>query len=81
MTPVRDHVPVSYTHLDVYKRQIPCRRIGRQAGQAIVFQGTRLAAFVIDRKRPFRLAEKPMHGGDGFAGQVTHCLLYTSRCV
>ena len=75
--------PVSYTHLDVYKRQFFHRGI-RSDGN--------LADFLSPRPsrggRPDQDAFKPVLSENGFgidisgkAGQYALCLLYTSRCV
>ena len=66
--------PVSYTHLDVYKRQGQARGAGAlghlDPGPAGASERARLAS----RKRLGRRRGGPQHQG-------APCLLYTSRCV
>ena len=71
--------PVSYTHLDVYKRQLP-ERVGRGR------HGDRRPGGGVDRPHPhvadhLRIPVERL-GTIRLLGQFPHlCLLYTSRCV
>ena len=74
-----DQGPVSYTHLDVYKRQFPVPGGTEDllAEQAVALG---LQRPVVDGLGLLHLAVRPRP--DGFrAGQADGCLLYTSRCV
>ena len=64
---------VSYTHLDVYKRQVQRGQVGEQ-GRTAGTQGIRQGG----GQQVQILPEKSIpHGSAGRCG----CLLYTSRCV
>ena len=85
-------VPVSYTHLDVYKRQLPLRRregahrgIGGGPGEVALVQ-TAMAepdAGTIPNEELDPGAPMIVKGvGAAVAGRTAQtCLLYTSRCV
>ena len=77
-------IPVSYTHLDVYKRQTPNTAIGYQALYG--GSGTAVANTAYDN---VAIGYQALYGTPGIAstgnanvavGNNT-CLLYTSRCV
>ena len=89
-----DLVAVSYTHLDVYKRQHLAHRIRKEAraGDNIVlritFLGENATAPVISRLSAIVGVDVNILAGriDAIAGQpfgslLVSCLLYTSRCV
>ena len=63
---------VSYTHLDVYKRQVLLARI--ETGTGGLFGGHALDD--IGRRAPKQQRERDYHDARNNA-----CLLYTSRCV
>ncbi len=72
-----DLIPVSYTHLDVYKRQHPARALGRGLGPGSAggpggSDGQVPAAAAVFHALPERL---------GAGRGPDPCLLYTSRCV
>ena len=71
---VRDMEPVSYTHLDVYKRQIL---------SAAPKAETKPAAAQSDFAVHMAALGNPKIGPDGAAASSPDkaCLLYTSRCV
>ena len=85
----QEQLPVSYTHLDVYKRQGKHRQpqpLGREAGEHSV-KGERLDQEA-GNHQDAQLAELGVDAvidkgkqGIGDAVQNTGCLLYTSRCV
>ena len=64
-------VPVSYTHLDVYKRQESLMRLGKSGAGAMVTQ-VRERAFKNEPGKA-QVTDAELMGGS--------CLLYTSRCV
>ena len=78
--PGRTAGPVSYTHLDVYKRQA-LYRLGHTLGQQSQ-PGIDFGRGSLDQAQ--RLDVTTRHGLAG-NGEVLHgtlgCLLYTSRCV
>ena len=91
------HDPVSYTHLDVYKRQVHMEPAGDD-NQGAVFIAKLGQAFVSACKSPHQhLFLRPLpcmerHGHDKLINSnpsqtrniIEHlnvCLLYTSRCV
>ena len=63
-------IPVSYTHLDVYKRQ-RFIRLWNALNSLPEIQGRRIDAHIILGKSIKEIAE----------AEGVHCLLYTSRCV
>ena len=63
------YLAVSYTHLDVYKRQI----------QGLEAAGIRDQVKVIVGGAPISPAFAEKIGADGYSANA--CLLYTSRCV
>ena len=77
-------VPVSYTHLDVYKRQIQTLDIARGTGADghpvchLAFQ-QHLILFLEAVKRQLHLETKV--AAKWHRLQTLICLLYTSRCV
>ena len=66
------HQPVSYTHLDVYKRQVH--------GLGLLQQGARLVQGLLHVLHVL-LVVAVAHGLVLRVAQVVDCLLYTSRCV
>ena len=71
--------PVSYTHLDVYKRQI-IDRVTKH-GNAIGARGTKSGIVKLDRLNA--LGAYSLHCATSELDDATlgTCLLYTSRCV
>ena len=71
-------IAVSYTHLDVYKRQ----KLGDWLGNIFIFDSIGIAAFVVAFLLMifgFQILKKPYFK---IWKTVSHsCLLYTSRCV
>ena len=84
--------PVSYTHLDVYKRQDPTNEVGddviRQTEVEFTADETKL------REAKFHIVAvptpvnddhtpdlTPVEGASRILGRNLTCLLYTSRCV
>ena len=69
-----DHTPVSYTHLDVYKRQA--------VNISAMTAEQRDAALALDVERLLRFGRKHklIKELDAIVARNT-CLLYTSRCV
>ena len=67
-------VPVSYTHLDVYKRQAPAS--GRRPERLVLRPYSRYF-FPFLRRNMFTNSAK-VHAA---APKPSTCLLYTSRCV
>ena len=65
--------PVSYTHLDVYKRQVQTCGHGIQQGYALAIRMHQIQAEGGIAKR--RILLHPL------AVLIHRCLLYTSRCV
>ena len=59
-------MPVSYTHLDVYKRQM----LGRARQVKVTKEDTTIVDGMGDKKA---IADR--------VAQIKACLLYTSRCV
>ena len=71
--------PVSYTHLDVYKRQSPAIKDGY-----IVKKGDTLYSIALDHGLDYRdlVAWNTIENPNRIlVGQALRCLLYTSRCV
>ena len=66
--------PVSYTHLDVYKRQVPMLPVLSMAHPVIVTVPEVTTA-------PAAGVSIFTLGGDGAEPSNMSCLLYTSRCV
>ena len=71
--------PVSYTHLDVYKRQITNRQIeaARIAMTRYMKRGGKVYITIFPDKP---ITKKPAETRMG-SGKGNPCLLYTSRCV
>ena len=75
-TPMMGMESVSYTHLDVYKRQMKDRALREDFVRVIDVTGeystlaTELGGRVLN-----------MDGSDGIINLLEICLLYTSRCV
>ena len=69
--------PVSYTHLDVYKRQVQERAAGVLAGRG------RLSTGSTRYKKSLPSAGSTLTGlrGPLISMRTFSCLLYTSRCV
>ena len=70
------HNPVSYTHLDVYKRQVESA-VGVLESSVTMEQGMRV-------RIGFHSLIKGLENQRivvAFAEHIGHCLLYTSRCV
>ena len=71
-------MPVSYTHLDVYKRQVVC-----------IAKGDKLKFDISHDARLVNVSDYMVEGYKGLlgflsgihAGNYDICLLYTSRCV
>ena len=63
--------PVSYTHLDVYKRQILA------AGTMMFTSG--YTSYAAEGEEPIAIADQGIFSAGGIT--LTSCLLYTSRCV
>ena len=74
--------PVSYTHLDVYKRQAPCWRATRRTASASS-AGPRCSAGVLTRSRVLAIAAAMIKARCVTLrlARCRRCLLYTSRCV
>ena len=72
---LRCHAPVSYTHLDVYKRQVLQNAGSTYGGNSPPVHGP---AWTMDIWPPrcFVSLQRMRHNAKGGA-----CLLYTSRCV
>ena len=84
----KDFIPVSYTHLDVYKRQEPLTLVGPKGLERVVNSLRVIAPELpfsikyIEITEPEQTFE--MNGYRLKAFRVNHnvtCLLYTSRCV
>ena len=76
LTTLTDQIPVSYTHLDVYKRQV-------QAWRKVDF-GTGTVTFLDDTQKEDMLQVEYPNGfllDMGWYQDRYICLLYTSRCV
>ena len=75
-------MPVSYTHLDVYKRQLPLL-----LGLLVDTSGSVHDRFSFEKHAAAQFVQKVLSSSSdlgfiaGFAGEPTVCLLYTSRCV
>ena len=83
-----DAIPVSYTHLDVYKRQVPRRRVRSVEPRSArrVEHAVELAMQFAQGARQFQFARAVFVAQLlQFMRQVERrqhrCLLYTSRCV
>ena len=73
------HDPVSYTHLDVYKRQVVGRYVSGE--QDSLSADERLALFNAGvRVASMEKARRGVRLIESFE-QDSNCLLYTSRCV
>ena len=73
---------VSYTHLDVYKRQAHAGDQGSGAGSDPLLRAVRLDQTVVAVHYPAAGAGAPaIQGRPRQAGRSVRCLLYTSRCV
>ena len=71
---------VSYTHLDVYKRQLKRRKKGRSTVAGVP------SRFIAEMKLHEAQAQEDPRARlkklrDAMAAKVAACLLYTSRCV
>ena len=80
--------PVSYTHLDVYKRQVQFlvdplqRRFGNLAGGQPFAKPLHVSSAVILGDAEFLLDDLELLAQKKLALMLAHlCLLYTSRCV
>ena len=76
--------PVSYTHLDVYKRQVQQLAAAAHKGQALLVLA--LARAFAHKQYLSSLDTLPEHHMGAVSAQLTSaagkaCLLYTSRCV
>ena len=87
--------PVSYTHLDVYKRQLHCHTQGGL--QAVLIGSPRdfqFVAVIAHGRRADAIDDRALLGDAVLSGmalrgllaalaghRITRCLLYTSRCV
>ena len=81
-TPMNPHTPVSYTHLDVYKRQpLGGAAGGREAVQCVESLLIKAAADIICRRPGADPAVGGLCPGRQRCGGHCACLLYTSRCV
>ena len=94
---IPSYISVSYTHLDVYKRQVLSGP--RQGDKTIyaedgrVLYGTPIEGFTVDKAKLNSLCMvgemecfvQPVENDPSVlvlgAGHVSRCLLYTSRCV
>ena len=83
---------VSYTHLDVYKRQVGDRpHSGARVGKRFLHRrGVQVHGFVVQGKlgqtevedlRVSALGDKDVRSLDVAVDDASGCLLYTSRCV
>ena len=79
LTKARAKKPVSYTHLDVYKRQVvlSMQAAAAEAGVQIVAGDTK----VVQRGKADGLYINTAGVGELPPGRAIGCLLYTSRCV
>ena len=68
-------VPVSYTHLDVYKRQDETRT--QEFVRAVQFCPSPVASHA----RNHAARHRHVCSDDLLGKNIDHCLLYTSRCV
>ena len=74
-----DHIPVSYTHLDVYKRQdIYGGKLNAEGYKSVAKQ---LADKFHFEKVAITLRESHSAFDNGWSAMLYDCLLYTSRCV
>ena len=80
MIPPSRYTPVSYTHLDVYKRQVSDEEpVWRRSFAESISCGY---AGRIKEGKPYSFERSPSGGHRASAeGRRTGCLLYTSRCV
>ena len=76
---VQGMVPVSYTHLDVYKRQLQGRAVGAVRDMIQLRKEDRVPGDFVPFKLPF--AKYFNSGVLLIDTQAWNCLLYTSRCV
>ena len=80
-------MPVSYTHLDVYKRQVYGTRFNISAYEdeptpsCVLVDG--IVGFRPESGPEIRMKtnEKVLYDGKRFEKRKVSCLLYTSRCV
>ena len=70
--------PVSYTHLDVYKRQVPVDEVIFSIGDDQDIKSG-LSSYGAEMLRLNRIIESVKEGKQVLA--LIDCLLYTSRCV
>ena len=88
MVSVRDASAVSYTHLDVYKRQAyVLGRIAVKGGhiyevnQEDFFDIGKLSLKSLNQSVPLAINNEPTEYTTEWLQHVWTCLLYTSRCV
>ena len=81
-----DNAPVSYTHLDVYKRQIPFDSLKTNIDHVFSVVDKNGKAVLLKDNKPVYIVLKYDENnladtGIGMQEMPNYCLLYTSRCV